>query len=120
MDMNIESRIEEHVYRLERDEAKMLARLKHTNLHATGIEKFLTRGDKENKDVTMDSLIDKKRIIETKKVIALGAPVKVSTLDTTTLTFQLTKGAKIDCSYTVSHNSFTQMPKGQIKLTIIG
>lgn len=79
--MSIESRIEERVYKLERDEAKMLARLKQTNLHATGIDKFLTKGNKEHKDLSMDSLVDKKRIFESKKVLATGTPIKVSNLD---------------------------------------
>lgn len=41
LDMWVEMRIEEHVFKLERDEAAMLARLKETNLHATGVESFL-------------------------------------------------------------------------------
>jgi hypothetical protein len=41
LDMSIEMRIEEHVYKLERDEAAMLQRLKDTNLYATGVDKFL-------------------------------------------------------------------------------
>ena len=32
--------IEEHVYRLERDEAALMARLKKTNLRATGVDNF--------------------------------------------------------------------------------
>lgn len=34
-------RVEEHIFKLERDEAAMLARLQETNLHATGIKGFL-------------------------------------------------------------------------------
>lgn len=41
LDMSFEMRVEEHVFKLERDEAKMLKRLKETNLHATGINTFL-------------------------------------------------------------------------------
>jgi len=37
----IEMRVEEHVFKLERDEAAMLSRLKETNLNATGIKGFL-------------------------------------------------------------------------------
>ena len=39
--MSIDFRVEEFVYKLERDEAAMLARLKDTNLYATGVERFL-------------------------------------------------------------------------------
>jgi hypothetical protein len=39
--MAIEMRVEEHIYKLERDEAKMLKKIKEANLLATGVESFL-------------------------------------------------------------------------------
>jgi hypothetical protein len=43
LDMSLEMRVEEHIYKLERDEAAMLQRLKDTNLYATGVDKFLLK-----------------------------------------------------------------------------
>ena len=70
--------MEEHVYRLERDEAKLLKRLKETNLRATGVGGFLLENGGPSADVakngthTLDSLIDKKKIFESSRVVLTG------------------------------------------------
>ena len=85
----IEFRLEEHVYRLERDEAKMLKRLKETNLRATGVGGFLLEKAGPSKEVdkslthSLDGLIDKKKIFESSRVIMAGQPLSVSKMQIT-------------------------------------
>jgi hypothetical protein len=66
-DSALDMRVEEHLYRLERDEVKMLARLNKANLLATGVDKFLNKG---GKDGSIDTVVDKKRVFISKKVIS--------------------------------------------------
>jgi len=66
----IEFKLEEHIFRLERDEEKMLKRLKQTNLRATGVGGFLLENAGPSKEVDktkvhfMESLIDKRKVFE--------------------------------------------------------
>jgi hypothetical protein len=75
---SIEIRLEEHTYKLERDEAKLLKRLKDTNLRATGVAGFLFENGGPGANVaktgnhTLDSLIDKKKIFESSRVVLTG------------------------------------------------
>jgi hypothetical protein len=75
---SIEIRLEEHTYKLERDEAKLLKRLKDTNLRAKGVTEFLLENggpgaDKAKTEThTLDNLIDKKKIFESSRVVLTG------------------------------------------------
>ena len=106
----------------------MLQRLKETNLRATGVEGFLfdQAGPLGNLDKsktqTLDSLIDKKRIFESKKVLMSGQPIQISQVKLTTeeihkLTYKLGKESLV-VSYKVSQNQFTKMPKGRLRIKV--
>lgn len=69
LDMALEMRVEEHIYKLERDEAAMLSRLRDTNLHATGVDKFLNKNKDSAVTQNLDGYIDKKKVFESKRVI---------------------------------------------------
>lgn len=75
---SIDIRLEEHTFKLERDEAKLLKRLKDTNLRATGVSGFLLENGGPGADVaktgthSLESLIDKKKVFESSRVVLTG------------------------------------------------
>lgn len=78
-------RVEERIYKLERDEAALMKRIQETNLQATSVEGFLyqrlggTMGDldKSGKPASLDTLIDKKRIYQKTRVILENVEVSI-------------------------------------------
>lgn len=75
-DSTIEFTVEEHQYRLERDEEAMIQRLKQTNTAATGLAEFLNETQSKEdrlKPQSFDNLIEKKRIFD-KKVVKIAGP----------------------------------------------
>jgi hypothetical protein len=67
----------------------MLKRLKETNLRAAGVGGFLLEsagpGSEVNKSKThsLDDLIDKKKFLESKRVVLTGQPLSVSKMNIT-------------------------------------
>ena len=74
----------------------------------------------------MDNLIDKKKILQNKRMIIKGQPIKVSTLNLETdghkKDFKTSLGESpiVTGKYVVSCNHFTVMPKGQLRISIEG
>lgn len=79
--------VEERVYKLERDEDAMLARIKNTNIRAQGVDSFLFQrlglmADLQNdQQMTLNTLIDKKRVfVGPSKVISVSRPFVLQSL----------------------------------------
>lgn len=102
----------------------MLKKIKEANLLATGVESFLQKQVGNQKPQSLDGLIDKKRIFLSKKVISQGSPTLVGSMELEAqtkkpMTFALTK-CNVACDFNCFTNTFTKMPKGQIRLSISG
>ena len=125
--------IEERVYRLERDEEAMLARIKNTNIRATGVDSFLNQrlgpmadlqGDQP---MSLNSIIDKRRVFVESKLLSTGQPFLLQALfDQSSLVaaadqdFKCRVDAKCSLQgvFRVCSSDFTRMPKGSITLQI--
>ena len=106
----------------------MLKRLQETNLRAEGVENhFLTRASamadpNESGPITLETIMDKKRILREKKTLASGKAVTASSLDLAMgerhqLSVTLDK-AKILGDYRVCSNEFTNLPKGALTVQV--
>lgn len=95
--------VEERIYRLERDEEAMLKRISNTNIKAMGVDAFLydrlggkmgelnARANEVKRNagaaeetgqaaMSLDSIIDKKKVFESSRVIASGEMVGLASV----------------------------------------
>ena len=143
--------VEERVYKLERDEEAMLKRIANTNIKAMGVDAFLydrlggtmgelnaradeakgkageTEGLSGQAQMSLDAVMDKKKVFQETKVIAQGQPVSLAQVMGQQLesmglsrSFEVSIDAKtkVRGAARLCCNAFTAMPKGSFSLTI--
>lgn len=129
--------IEERVYKLERDEEAMLARLADANLKATGVDAFLysrlgPMAELSGQEMTLSAVIDKKRVFLESKTLFKSEPTQIQNLFSsepvaaTPIAFRIpltrlnspSTIAIVQGSMRVCASDFTRMPKGVLTLKV--
>ena len=132
-DCQISFQVEERIYTLERDETAMLKRIQDTNIKAMGVDAFLgglnTKSSKggTQQAMSLDAIIDKKKVHKETKVICKSNDVPLSEMFvehleepdiTKPFTFEIDATASVKGNVKVCCNAHTAMPKGAFTLQI--
>ena len=144
----VQFRVEERIYKLERDEKAMLKRISKTNIRAMGVDAFLydmmggSMGELKAKNevakggsqesglqqvMSLEKIIDKKKVFVEKKVMCQSKQVAIDSVFggqlanlgcETPFEFDIMPTIKIKGTAKVCSNAHTSMPKGAFTFEI--